>query len=110
MGDCIISVIVPVKDEEQAIAPFVERVGAVLGGVPSVGRDRFEILFVDDGSTDGTLDAIRRAHDSNPRVRAISLSRNFGKEAALTAGLDHARGDAVVPKDVDLQDPPEDLP
>jgi glycosyltransferase involved in cell wall biosynthesis len=110
MGDCIISVIVPVKDEEQAIAPFVERVGEVVGGIASVGGDRFEILFVDDGSTDGTLDAIRRAHDSDPRVRAISLSRNFGKEAALTAGLDHARGEAVVPMDVDLQDPPEVLP
>ena len=109
MGD-LLSIIVPVKDEEQAIAPFVERVGEVVGGIASVGGDRFEILFVDDGSTDGTLDAIRRAHDSDPRVRAISLSRNFGKEAALTAGLDHARGEAVVPMDVDLQDPPEVLP
>jgi glycosyltransferase involved in cell wall biosynthesis len=110
MGDCIISVIVPVKDEEQAIAPFVERVSDVLAGVLGVGPDKFEILFIDDGSGDGTLDSIRRAHAANPRVRAISLSRNFGKEAALTAGLDHARGDAVVPMDVDLQDPPEVLP
>jgi len=110
MGDCIISVIVPVKDEEQAIAPLVERVSQVLGDVPSIGPDGFEILFVDDGSSDGTLGAIRSAHTNDPRVRAISLSRNFGKEAALTAGLEHARGQAVVPMDVDLQDPPEVLP
>ncbi|HET9399154.1 MAG TPA: glycosyltransferase family 2 protein, partial [Sphingomicrobium sp.] len=70
----------------------------------------FEILFVDDGSEDKTLAAIRSANSRDPRVRAISLSRNFGKEAALSAGLDAARGMAVVPLDVDLQDPPEALP
>ena len=69
----------------------------------------FEILFVDDGSTDTTLEVIRKANAADPRVRAISLSRNFGKEAALSAGLDAARGKAVVPLDVDLQDPPEAL-
>jgi glycosyltransferase involved in cell wall biosynthesis len=106
MPDPLISIIVPVKDEEQAIAPFVERVGGVLAGQGV----KFEILFVDDGSTDGTLDVIRTARGGNPGVRAISFSRNFGKEAALTAGLEHARGAAVVPMDVDLQDPPEVLP
>jgi glycosyltransferase involved in cell wall biosynthesis len=70
----------------------------------------FEILFVDDGSTDTTLEVIRKANAADPRIRGISLSRNFGKEAALTAGLDAARGMAVVPLDVDLQDPPEALP
>ena len=109
MADPLISIIVPVKDEEQAIAPFVERTGAALRGVRDVG-DAFEILFIDDGSSDGTLDAIRAARRSSPAVRAISFSRNFGKEAALTAGLEHARGAAVVPMDVDLQDPPEVLP
>jgi glycosyltransferase involved in cell wall biosynthesis len=109
MADCILSIVVPVKDEEQAIAPFVDRVPAVLANVPDLGG-RFEILFVDDGSADGTIQAIRRAHDADPRVRAISFSRNFGKEAALTAGLEHARGKAVIPMDVDLQDPPEVLP
>jgi glycosyltransferase involved in cell wall biosynthesis len=102
-----LSVIAPVKDEEEAIAPFVEKVAAVLEGIEGVGRGGFEILFIDDGSDDGTLDAIRRAHQRDPRVRGLSFSRNFGKEAALSAGLDHALGSAVVPLDVDLQDPPE---
>ncbi len=69
----------------------------------------YELLFIDDGSTDGTLEKIRAANTADPNVRAISFSRNFGKEAALSAGLDHARGEAVVPLDVDLQDPPEVL-
>ena len=103
----LISVIVPVKDEENGIRPFVERVSEVLEEV--AGNQGWEILFVDDGSTDETIAAIGAAHFREPRVRAISLSRNFGKEAAITAGLEHARGAAVVPMDVDLQDPPEVL-
>jgi glycosyltransferase involved in cell wall biosynthesis len=102
-----LSVIVPVKDEEGGIAPFVARVVPILER--TVGADGFEILFIDDGSGDDTLGAIRAAHAADKRVRAISFSRNFGKEAALSAGLDHAPGDAVVPMDVDLQDPPEVL-
>ena len=105
-----LSVIVPVKDEESGIAPFVARVVPILEQTPGIGRDGFEILFIDDGSNDHTLDAIRAANAADSRVRAISFSRNFGKEAALSAGLDHALGDAVVPIDVDLQDPPEVLP
>lgn len=105
----LLSIVVPVKDEEPAIAPFVRSVTDVLQGMPDLSG-RFEILFIDDGSTDGTLAAIRAKHAADPRVRAISFSRNFGKEAALTAGLEHARGDAVIPMDVDLQDPPEVLP
>ena len=104
-----LSVIVPVKDEEEAIRPFVDRVAAILDGLlPSVdGQAGWEILFIDDGSEDRTLAAILQANQADPRVRAISLSRNFGKEAALTAGLDFAAGQAVIPIDVDLQDPPE---
>jgi len=97
-----------VKNEEDTILPFIERVGAILDGVAR--QDGWEILFVDDGSTDSTLAAIVAANMRDPRVRAISLSRNFGKEAALSAGLDHARGSAVIPMDVDMQDPPEVLP
>jgi glycosyltransferase involved in cell wall biosynthesis len=103
-----LSIILPVKDEEAAIVPCVERLSDVLDKAGLANG--YEILFIDDGSTDGTLDAIRGLNRTNPRVRAISLSRNFGKEAALSAGLDHARGHAVVPFDVDLQDPPEVLP
>ena len=104
----LISIIAPVKNEEDTILPFIERVGAILDGVAR--QDGWEILFVDDGSTDATLAAIVTANMRDPRVRAISLSRNFGKEAALSAGLDHARGSAVIPMDVDMQDPPEVLP
>jgi polyisoprenyl-phosphate glycosyltransferase len=103
----VLSVIAPVKDEEEAIAPFVARVSAVLDEIADGGN--WEILFVDDGSTDETIGVIATAHFREPRVRAISLSRNFGKEAAITAGLEHARGQAVVPMDVDMQDPPEVL-
>lgn len=105
----VLTIVVPVKDEEQAIGPFVSRVVAVLGKLDDPAAESFEILFVDDGSNDGTMVEIRRACAADPRVRAISLSRNFGKEAALSAGLDHAKGSAVVPLDVDLQDPPEAL-
>jgi glycosyltransferase involved in cell wall biosynthesis len=105
-----LTLIIPVKDEELAIGPCLERVTRVVEGMEDPVAGSFEILFVDDGSTDRTLEAIRKAHAADPRVRAISLSRNFGKEAALTAGLDAARGLAVVPLDVDLQDPPEALP
>ena len=103
----LISLIVPVKDEQAAIAPFVARVTAVLDALGEA--DGWEVLFVDDGSDDASLAAIAAAHRADPRVRALSLSRNFGKEAALSAGLDHARGRVVVPMDVDLQDPPEVL-
>jgi len=102
----ILSVIVPVKDEQDAILPFVSRVTAVLDGLGDAAAG-WEMLFIDDGSQDATLAAIHAANAADPRVRALSLSRNFGKEAALSAGLDHARGSAVVPIDVDLQDPPE---
>src|SRR3954463_9900980 len=104
----MLSVVVPVKNEEGGILPFVERVGAIL---ESIAADSgWEILFIDDGSTDATLAAIVAAHHRDPRVRALSLSRNFGKEIALSAGLDHALGAAVIPMDVDMQDPPEVLP
>jgi glycosyltransferase involved in cell wall biosynthesis len=107
MKQPVLSVIVPVKDEQEAIGPFVERVTQALAALDDPAAQHFEILFVDDGSEDSTIEEIRRAHASEPRIRALSLSRNFGKEAALSAGLDHARGQAVVPMDVDLQDPPE---
>ncbi len=101
----LVTVLAPVKDEQEAIGPFVRRVTAVLEALGEA--QGWEIVFVDDGSHDATLAAILAAHAADPRIRCVSLSRNFGKEAALSAGLDHAAGQVVVPLDVDLQDPPE---
>lgn len=98
----LISLIVPVLNEEEAIPLFYDAVQDVLHDEPY----DVEILFIDDGSTDRTLEIIEGLHARDPRVRGISFSRNFGKELALAAGLQAARGDAVVPMDVDLQDPP----
>jgi glycosyltransferase involved in cell wall biosynthesis len=107
-----LSLIVPVKDEEVAIRPFLGRVIPILERLGG-GRDEppfsWEILFIDDGSSDATLAELILANQRDPRVRAVSLSRNFGKEAALSAGIDNVLGEAVVPLDVDLQDPPEVL-
>ncbi|HZU51407.1 MAG TPA: glycosyltransferase family 2 protein [Sphingomicrobium sp.] len=114
MGDLLgnstpmLSIVVPVKNEEQAILPFINRVAPILDEV--CDEAGWEILFVDDGSTDSTLGVIAASNRRDSRVRALSLSRNFGKEAALSAGLDYAGGKAIVPMDVDMQDPPEVLP
>ncbi len=98
-----LSVIVPVLNEADNIAPLLARLVPILLRCVS----SYEVLFVDDGSTDKTLAAIDRAHDTDPFVGAISLSRNFGKEVAIAAGLDHATGAASVIIDADLQHPPE---
>lgn len=101
-----LSLVVPVYNEEAAIGPFLSAMAGMLGQLEGRGY-RLELLFVDDGSTDGTLAALTAAAARDVRIRVLELSRNFGKEAALTAGLDAARGDALIPIDVDLQDPPE---
>jgi glycosyltransferase involved in cell wall biosynthesis len=93
------------KNEEDAFAPFLSRMKHVLDGLRLV--EGWEIVFVDDGSTDRTLALVVEAHRDDARIRCLSLSRNFGKEAALTAGLDFTTGQVVVPIDVDMQDPPE---
>ena len=98
-----LSVIVPACNEEAAIPEFVARLRPVLAGL---GLE-YEVVFVDDGSTDRTWRVIADCRREDPRMRALRLSRNFGKEIAMTAGLDSARGDAVVFIDADLQDPPE---
>ena len=102
-----LSLVVPVKDEEAALTAFLARVVPLLEKLDDPAARSFEILFIDDGSSDRTLDLIRAANATDPRIRGLSLSRNFGKEAALSAGLDRVRGKAVIPMDVDLQDPPE---
>jgi glycosyltransferase involved in cell wall biosynthesis len=105
----LLSLIVPVKDEDQAIPPFLTRVGGVLDALrtPEGEPVLWEILFIDDGSQDATLPEIIAANGRDARIVGVSLSRNFGKEAALSAGLDHATGTTVIPIDVDMQDPPE---
>ena len=104
-----LSLVVPVKDEEEAVPAFLARVVPLIMALDDPAARNFEIIFIDDGSSDRTLDVLRAANAADPRIRAVSLSRNFGKEAALSAGLDLARGLAVIPLDVDLQDPPETI-
>jgi polyisoprenyl-phosphate glycosyltransferase len=100
----LLSVVAPVFNEEGTIEEFYARVCAALEGL------QFEIVLVDDGSTDRSDAELHKLASNDPRVRLIQLSRNFGHQTALTAGLDHARGDAVVMLDADLQDPPELIP
>jgi glycosyltransferase involved in cell wall biosynthesis len=100
-----LSVVIPVYNESANIGPLCERLGPVLQRVSAA----WEILFVDDGSEDGTLAAIAARNAGDSRIGAISFSRNFGKEIAIAAGLDHARGRAVVIMDADLQHPPETI-
>jgi glycosyltransferase involved in cell wall biosynthesis len=102
----LLSIVVPAYDEEAVIREFHRRLSAV---VQELGCQS-EIVYVNDGSTDGTLAAMETLKKSDSQVAIVDLSRNFGKEIALTAGLDHATGDAVVVIDADLQDPPELIP
>jgi glycosyltransferase involved in cell wall biosynthesis len=102
-----ISVVVPFYNEGLGVATFHSALTSVLDGLPDFD---FEVVCVDDGSTDDTLVKLIDIADADPRFHIIELSRNFGKEAALTAGIDFARGDAVIPIDADLQDPPELIP
>ena len=103
MAGAELSVVAPVYNEADNLRPLLDRLIPVL---ESCARS-FEVIFVDDGSIDHTLEILRKAHDADPRIRAIALSRNFGKEIAIAAGLDHASGAAAVIMDADLQHPPE---
>jgi len=98
-----ISIVVPCYNEEDVIDIFLEKIFVVLKQLDKT----YEIVFVNDGSRDNTLEILKQKAREYDTVRVISLSRNFGKEAALSAGLDMAYGEVVVPIDVDLQDPPE---
>ena len=100
----ILSIVIPAYNEEEVLPEFHKRLTSVLEEI----EGSCEILYVNDGSSDRTLEVLNDFKD--PRVWIIDLSRNFGKEIALTAGLDHAKGEAVVVIDADLQDPPELIP
>ena len=101
-----LTVVVPAYNEEAVLAEFYRRLAASLDGL----SEHAEILFVNDGSSDRTVAVLDQLRTCDPRVAVLDLSRNFGKEVALTAGLHHARGAAVVVIDADLQDPPELIP
>lgn len=102
----VISVVVPLRDEAANLAPLASRLGAVLDDV----GEPAEIVLIDDGSTDNTLDRARGLRARDARVKVVALSRNFGKELAIAAGLRYARGRAVILMDGDLQHPPETIP
>ncbi len=101
-----ISVVLPVFDERETLPELHRRLSAVLTAL----GEPFEMIFVDDGSRDGSAELLYRLQQSDHQVRVLRLSRNFGHQTAISAGIDHARGDAIVLMDADLQDPPEELP
>lgn len=101
-----VSVVVPVLNESETVQSLAERVTSVLDGLDK----SFEIIFVDDGSHDGTAQQVRTAHAADPRVKLVRLRRNFGKAAALCAGFDTSRGAVVITMDGDLQDEPDEIP
>ena len=105
-NESLVSIVVPCHDEAASILAFHAAVTEAMAGAGCA----HELVFVDDGSDDRTLELLLTLARQDNRVKVVELSRNFGKEAALTAGLDHASGDAVIPMDADLQDPPGLLP
>ena len=102
----ILSVVTPVYNEEENIGEFYSR---VLKATQDLNLE-LEIIYINDGSHDNTIEIINRQSEKDNRIAVLDLSRNFGKEIALTAGLDYASGDAVIVIDSDLQDPPEVIP
>ncbi len=100
-----LSAILPVYNEQENLPALLERLVPVL---ESLGT--YEVIFVNDGSHDSSADIVRQAHAANPRIKLLDLSRNFGHQAALSAGLHYARGQVITLLDADLQDPPESLP
>ncbi|MFC4321294.1 glycosyltransferase family 2 protein [Litchfieldia salsa] len=103
----LLTILVPAYNEEDVLQQLYDRLNKVISSVPSY---QFEILFVNDGSKDHTLSIIKKIRERDKGVSYLNLSRNFGKEIAMIAGLDHAKGDAVIIIDADLQDPPELIP
>jgi polyisoprenyl-phosphate glycosyltransferase len=102
----VYSIVAPAVNEEDTLPHFYERVVAVMEQV----GEPFEVVLINDGSSDSTFRIMRALHERDPRVRVVDFSRNFGHQIAISAGLDYARGDAVIIIDSDLQDPPEVIP
>ncbi len=102
----MISIVIPLLNEEQLVEMFLEKLFDTLNHT----QERFEVVCVDDGSTDSTLEKFVRFREKHTQLKILSLSRNFGLQSALTAGLDYARGEYVVIMDADFQDPPELVP
>ena len=100
------SVVIPIYNEESTIPALYQRVSAVMDGLD----DTSELVFINDGSQDRTLELLRELHDRDDRVVYLSLARNFGHQIAVTAGLNYVRGEAIIVLDGDLQDPPELIP
>lgn len=105
-GHTDISIIVPVYNDSENILPFYERTRGVLDKTGLA----FEFIYINDGSKDDSLEVMTALHEKDSRVKVVGLSRNYGKEIAMTAGIDYSSGDGVIPMDVDLQDPPELIP
>jgi dolichol-phosphate mannosyltransferase len=97
------SIVAPIFNEAETLPHLYQRINKVMGAL----REPWELILVDDGSSDGSTEAIRRLAKRDPRVRPVIFARNFGHQIAITAGWDYARGDAIVIIDADLQDPPE---
>src|SRR5262245_10882040 len=106
-GKRLVSLVVPVYNEAEVISVFYDRASKALSAIPEFD---YEIVFIDDGSRDTSYQILSRLAAQDPHVRVLKFSRNFGHQIAITAGIDHARGDCVVIIDADLQDPPEVIP
>lgn len=103
----LVSVVVPFYNEEESLKPFYDAITQV---IDSVERYEFELVFSNDGSKDQSVEILQKIMINDSRVKIVDLSRNYGKETALLAGLDHAEGDAVIMMDSDLQHPPYLIP
>src|SRR5690349_975934 len=101
-----ISLVIPAKDEEQSIPELTQWISRVM----QAHGFSYEVVFIDDGSTDGTWDQIRKAGEADPSIRGLKFNRNFGKSAALQVGFKAAQGEVVITMDADLQDSPDEIP
>jgi dolichol-phosphate mannosyltransferase len=107
-GELLLSVVVPIYNEQATLAELFRRLTHVLSR--DLAELAYEIVFVNDGSTDASFQILIKLHAEDPAVKVVNLSRNFGHQAAITAGLDYAKGDVVICMDGDVQDPPEVIP